>query len=141
MRTLTIKSYWHWMGLLLFGAAAAFIFLGILQRNVFAEEASNSGKVSISYPISTLGNCLSLEGCRSYCEDEANKEACTAFAISKRFYKASQGAGNARSRLVLERAKSELGCTGDEACKELCNEESNKAKCTEFAKKYNLLPK
>lgn len=113
-------------------------FLLLQTKAAFSQEASSSGKVQISYPISTLGNCESLTACKEYCDDETHKEACIAFAKSRGFYKDPQGTGNARSRLVIEKAKTELGCSSEVDCKAFCGLEENKQKCEEFAKKYNL---
>lgn len=124
---------------IVFILVAAFV-LPLQTKVVFSQEASNSAKVKIDYPISTLGNCESLEACKEYCNDEAHKDACVAFAKARGFYKQVQGTGNARSRIVLEKAKTELGCSSDVGCKEICSLEENKQKCEEFAKKYNLKP-
>lgn len=137
-KTLAVKKNNNllWM---LFSAIAVLTCFILLQRSVFAQEASNSAKkFNITFPISTLGNCASLEECKAYCEDPNNKEACVNFAKSKGFYKAPQGAGNARSRLIFEKAKEEFGCESEEECRAFCKEEENKEKCKEFAKKYKL---
>lgn len=124
-------------------AIAVIICFALMQiRSANAQTATGSAdpvkKYSITFPVSTLGNCASLEECKAYCEDETHKEACTNFAKSKGFYKAPEGQGNARSRLVLEKAKAELGCNNDTECKAFCKEEANKEKCKDFAKKYKL---
>jgi len=106
----------------------------------YAQEATGSAvsKYKITFPISTLGNCADLTSCKEYCEDSSNKEACENFAKSKGFYKVPEGKGNARSLLILGKAKEELGCTSDQDCKTLCKDEANKEKCDAFAKKYKL---
>lgn len=129
--------------LMLLSAIAVMVCFAVLQiSSVFAEEASEAGdlaqKYKITFPVSTLGNCNSLVECKEYCSDVAHKDACEAFAKSKGFYKAPQGTGNARSRLILQKAKEELGCDSDQACKAFCKEEANKEICKEFAKKYKL---
>lgn len=128
--------------IVLFSAITVIVCFAFLQRSVFAEEASNSAdpvkKFNITFPVSTLGNCNSLEACKAYCEDPVNQAACLNFARSKGFYKSSQGQNNARSRLIIEKAKIELGCNTEDECKALCSSEENAQKCADFAKKYSI---
>jgi len=118
----------------------ASIFLAFGFSVTFAQEATGSAisNYKITFPISTLGNCEDLASCKEYCEDSAHKEACENFAKTKGFYKAPEGQGNARSKLLLNKAKDELGCESEKACKELCRDEANKEKCALFARKYKL---
>lgn len=118
-------------------------FLFFAAQPSFAQESTSSAdavkKFNITFPIVQLGNCTSVENCKEYCSDSANQEACTAFAKSKGFYKnPNEGQGNARQRLLLEKAKAELGCSTEEECKVFCSDPANKDKCAAFAKKYNI---
>jgi hypothetical protein len=131
--------------LLFLSAIALIICFALLQmRSVFAEDASGSAqtpvnKYNITFPVSTLGNCADLQSCKAYCEDPVNKEACISFAKSKGFYKEPpKSEGNVRSKLILEKAKVELGCNTEQDCKALCQDQSNAEKCAAFAKKYGI---
>ena len=118
----------------------ASFFLALCFSVTYAQEATGSAvqKYKITFPISTLGNCATLESCKEYCEDSTHQVACENFAKSKGFYKAPDGQGNARSKIVLEKAKEELGCTSDQTCKDFCKDEANREKCSTFAQKYRL---
>lgn len=131
--------------LILLSAIAVIICFALLQiKAVFAEDASGSAETSvkkfnITFPISTLGNCADLQSCKTYCEDPVNKEACINFAKSKGFYKEPpKSEGNVRSKLILEKAKEELGCSTEQDCKALCSDQANADKCSAFAKKYGI---
>ena len=129
-----------WIVFLAITSAVCFIF----TQNISAQVATNSAdpvqKYSISFPVSTLGNCESLAACKEYCEDSAHQEACTNFAKSKGFYKEpAKSQGAARQRVIMLRAKEELGCSSEQECKEICKEEENREKCAAFAKKYSLV--
>lgn len=129
--------------LVLLSAIAVIICFSLMQIKIaYGQESSPSSQVkkfNITFPISTLGNCADLESCKAYCEDPVNKEACVNFAKSKGFYKASsQSEGAARSKLILEKAKLELGCSTEEECKAICQDKTNAEKCAVFAKKYGL---
>lgn len=131
--------------LVLFSALAVIACFTILQINsAFAQESSSSAeemakKYNISFPIAELGNCSSIDSCKSYCSDEANKDACMSFAKKKGFYKEDNRVeGNAASKALLEKAKSELGCTSEDECRQVCYEEANRDKCMAFAKKYSI---
>lgn len=116
-------------------------FVFFAQKGAFAQESDETvvKKFNISFPIAELGNCSSINECKSYCSDEANKETCMSFAKKKGFYKEdNEGKGNARSRALLEKAKSELGCSSEDECRQVCHEEANRDKCMAFAKKYNI---
>lgn len=105
------------------------------------SSASPSGKLNkynLTFPITELGNCASVEECKTYCELPVNKQVCLSFAKQKGFYKAENKFKNA---IVKSAARTQLGCDSQESCKAICSQEKNKQKCREFAQKYNLTPK
>ncbi len=105
----------------------------------YAMESSSSAvqKYGITFPVSELGNCNSLEECKTYCEDLTNKDACISFAQKKGFYKIPKAAETGKATLISA-ARSELGCESESACKEFCGQQANWEKCGEFAKKHQL---
>ena len=117
-----------------------FGFLSLATVSHAVIESSGSAKPGISYPVAELGNCASKEECRSYCELEENRQACIDFGSKKGIYKENKGQGNARDRLILEKAKTDLGCSTKEACKILCESSDNADKCNAFAAKYGINP-
>ncbi len=90
---------------------------------------------NISFPIPELGNCTSMESCKTYCSNEVNRDVCVAFAKQKGFYKQVQ---NPNEQSFLEDAKKELGCDSKEACKAFCQDQSHKDVCIAFSKKHSL---
>lgn len=112
----------------------------------YAQEPSASPetaekKFNITFPIAELGNCGSLESCKEYCSDPANKNACISYAKQKGFYQESNsGEGNSRIRTTVEQAKTELGCSTEKECRDFCSQLANKDKCLAFAQKYGLNP-
>src|SRR3990172_11959676 len=107
--------------------------LGIIfasPRNVFAQENPDeiAKKYGITFPIAELGNCEDYSSCRTYCEDPVNSSTCIDFARSKGFYK-EEDTGKAD---LLSKAKSQLGCSSEAACSEVCSKEENFEKCSNF---------
>lgn len=85
---------------------------------------------------SELG-CTSMESCSRVCE--SNPERCDAFArrhgVSHTSTSRSSYSSEEKQRL-LEKARSELGCTSMESCKTTC--EQNPQRCMEFAKRHGF---
>lgn len=107
--------------------------------NVGAQETDPNQvarKYGVTFPVSELGNCTDLASCKIFCEDPVNKDACIEFAKQKGFYK--EDALSAQRSTILARAKQSLGCDSEESCKELCEQESNRDKCSQFARQNNI---
>lgn len=83
---------------------------------------------NVTFPIADLGNCAGPQECRDFCEQPANQQVCTDFAKKKGFQKET-----ARDEL-LQKAKTELGCSSMESCKAICDQDNNR--CDAFAKKH-----
>lgn len=87
--------------------------------------------------INELG-CTSMESCSNVCESDHSR--CEAFARRHGVYQEppqSSGRYSAQEkRDLVEKAKSELGCTSMESCKSAC--EKDPQRCMEFAKKHGL---
>jgi hypothetical protein len=115
------------------------LFLTVLASvSVFAQETPEQAarKHGVTFPIVELGNCADFSSCRSYCDDPVHNEACVAFAKKKGFYK--ENALSQKQEELLNKAKSELGCTTPDACRELCHRQENFDKCSQFAQKNGL---
>lgn len=117
----------------------------VLKKDVLGEQTASeqemAKKYNISFPITELGNCSSITACKAYCENPSNQEACLSFAKKKGFYKEVQIQQQAvppseNKQDLLEKAKTELGCTSMESCRTYC--ETNHDVCMQFAKKHGL---
>jgi hypothetical protein len=123
-----------------------FLFLSLVSVTFAQETLSPTPIVSsaptvtgkppkITFPIAELGNCASPSTCKSYCDIEANRDACIAFAKKQGFFKQPQ---KPNMDTIINAAKTELGCNSAEACKQFCSQEENRDKCKAFAEKYKL---
>lgn len=99
--------------------------------NVLGDESPEDklALLGITFPVTELGNCATLNECRAYCDQEANKPACRTFAQTKKL---------TSKEIIIDKARSELGCSTVETCKVFCSEERSKGTCQTFAKKYHL---
>ncbi len=104
------------------------------EEQVMQEKAR---KLGITFPITELGNCTSPTECRNYCEQPSNQTACMNFAKKTGLEKPpNDGMEPAKRAEILEKARTELGCTTMESCKATCD--SNPTKCQAFAQRYGL---
>lgn len=110
-------------------------FFFVLPTNAGDPEAM-AQKYDITFPITELGGCENYAGCRTYCEDSLNSEACISFAKKKGFYKEENL--DTRKDEIMQRAKDKLGCDSFEACKNFCEISTNQDKCDSFARETNL---
>lgn len=85
---------------------------------------------NVVFPIADLGNCAGPQECRDYCEQPTNQSICMDFAKKKGFQKETP-----RDEL-LQKAKTELGCTSMESCKAICDQDNTR--CEAFAKKHGV---
>ncbi|MBI5620774.1 hypothetical protein HY949_03280 [Candidatus Gottesmanbacteria bacterium] len=101
---------------------------------------SKAKKYSVTFPIADLGNCSGPQECRDFCEQPANQTACMDFAKKKGFDKEMQrppeGMDTRKRDELLEKAKTELGCTSMESCKSTCQQYPER--CESFAKKHGV---
>lgn len=92
----------------------------------------------IQFPISELGNCGSMQECKTYCDDSANASACAEWAMAKGFIK----------QAPLEQRGPELpseqgpgGCRNREECDAFCSQPEHRDECFQFAKEHNMIPR
>lgn len=92
-------------------------------------------KHGISFPIPELGNCNNFSACKSFCDNEANKNVCLNFAQKKGIKTDNRGPKDSK---VIQSAQLELGCNSESSCRAVCEQESNRGKCASFAQKHGL---
>ncbi|MBN2096274.1 hypothetical protein JW752_02630, partial [Candidatus Peregrinibacteria bacterium] len=92
---------------------------------------------SVEFPVAELGNCKSVEECRTYCDVVENKEACLFFAENNNLMSSEQ--------VTMARTFISLGMTGPGGCKgkiecaEYCDDVANLEECTAFGRENNLM--
>lgn len=108
-----------------------FIFLGVVSV-ASAQE--------ISFPVAELGNCESKEACREYCENEANIEACVAFAKSNGINTGDAENAKQFSKILKEKG-GPGGCKSPTECEAYCGDSTRMDECLAFAEANGLLDK
>lgn len=119
--------------------AFLFLFVAVLlfAKLSFAQTSSQSAAaVTLSFPIAALGNCLSTQDCKTYCDDPTHVDACVAYAKAHGFYKES--ALDSEKETILADAKVTLGCDSLDSCRSFCQQSANATACSAFAQKHNL---
>lgn len=111
--------------------AIALIFIGA----VFVSGVAAQNPFDINFPVAELGNCGSLEECKTYCDDPANSEACLDFAEKNGLIEKEE----------LEVARKVAGKTGPGGCQglecqEYCEDPNHQDECFEFAAEAGLIP-
>lgn len=99
------------------------------------DDLSNRQKELLDEAKTELG-CDSINSCQAACHEEVNREKCSSFA-QKHKLNGGQTADPKKAEL-LEKAKSVLGCDSYDSCKNFCQNEQNRQKCSDFAKQTGL---
>lgn len=115
-----------------------FLFVAVLlfAKLSFAQTATNSAGINVTFPIAELGNCSSAASCKTYCDDPTHLDACIAYAKAHGFYKESSL--DTEKETVLADAKTTLGCDSLDSCRAFCQQAANADACSAFAQKHNL---
>lgn len=85
--------------------------------------------------------CTSRESCKTLCENPQNVDKCRNFAAKHNLNKQSDNSQKQSlpPEEILKKAKSQLGCTSETACKSFCTDPANSSQCLEFARNNQLL--
>ncbi len=106
------------------------------KKGFYKEAQADSQKSEILNSAKTELGCDSPSSCQAFCSKSENHDKCEAFAKSHNLG-GGQTVDPAKSQ-ILEKAKSILGCDSPSSCKTFCEQEQNRAKCSEFAKGVGL---
>lgn len=105
------------------------------KKGFYKDEKFDEQSPILAKARTVLG-CNSYESCRSFCELKENFEKCHSFA---------QDSGLVGGYIedptkseILNKAKEVLGCNSYDSCKNYCEQESNREKCSEFARTVGL---
>jgi len=112
-----------------------------VRRGIIASRGAVLG-VKISYPIPELGNCVSKEDCKAYCDLEVNRTACINYARSHGINTSVKASGG-RAPVVRPPGVvfpvAELGnCTSVADCRAYCSKEENREACAAYARKMGV---
>lgn len=106
------------------------------EKGFYNEEKLESKKDEILKKAASELGCTTKEECKEVCALEENLEKCSSFA--KKYSLPGGKNTSSESSSILKKAQASLGCITKESCKEVCEKEENKTKCSEFAKTNNL---
>lgn len=104
----------------------------ILTDKIFAQKAEG-----IQYPVAELGGCENEAGCKSYCDNPDNTEACLDFA-QKNNLMSDEEIAQAKKFLATGE-KGPGGCKGKDECEQYCNDMSHMDECISYAEKNGLM--
>lgn len=110
--------------------------IAFAKKKGFYKEPAQTDMTKVVTVAKTELGCDSEDSCKTFCSQEANFQKCSDFAK-----KAGLQGGvknTASSNPTLAKAKEILGCTSADTCKTFCSQESNKQKCSDFAKQAGL---
>lgn len=111
---------------------------------LFFVAANTASAQNIKFPVAELGNCANRDACRAYCSEQVNQAQCTAFAKRSGLDKGEQpknrpaGNGPEGDQKILQKAKEILSCNSESVCRAICDQESNREKCSRFAKEAGI---
>ncbi|MBI3385762.1 hypothetical protein HY031_01610 [Candidatus Gottesmanbacteria bacterium] len=106
------------------------------EKKLMEAKAKQLG---ITFPIADLGSCAGVQECRDFCEQPTNQQTCMDFAQKKGFNKQVERPGGIDAQKrdeLLQKAKTELGCTSMESCSQVC--QTDHSRCEAFAKQHGV---
>lgn len=109
---------------------------------IFVSAALNP--FDIKFPILELGNCGSMEECKSYCDEPVNAKVCFEWAKNQGLVKESPARPDDKFQEKAEKLLAENagpgGCVSFESCDAYCTRPENNEECFRFAKEHGLMP-
>lgn len=113
------------------------LITGILVTKMMTGSVIAQIIPEISYPVAELGNCADKAACKTYCDEQANIDACLSFAEKN----------NLMSKEEIKMAKNFKktgmigpgGCKGKDECKTYCNGPDHMDECIVFAEKNGMM--
>lgn len=105
------------------------------QSDTMSVATSSDPLSKVSYPVAELGGCESREACKLYCDKEANRDACFAYAQKVGL----MSKGKVKAAVAVLSKKGPGNCNGKEACVAYCSDSSHQNECLSFAQTYQLI--
>ncbi|QQG44433.1 MAG: hypothetical protein HYW86_00760 [Candidatus Roizmanbacteria bacterium] len=106
------------------------------KKGFYKEEKLDDKKREMIQTAKDSLGCSDEESCKVVCSKEENYEKCSQFAKKNGFEGPKRQ--NPGDKKIIQKAKEILGCTSEESCKSICEQDNNKDKCSEFAKQTGL---
>src|SRR3989344_2585451 len=97
-----------------------FVILSSFAALMGASVVFGASIFDIQYPIAELGNCADQSSCKTYCNEPANADACTAFAKNL-------GVVREKEEKVIKAVSQEGpgGCQTPDECKTYCDDSAH----------------
>lgn len=112
------------------------VCVSFAKKKGFYKEPQVSQQSEVLKSAQTELGCNSFSSCQAFCSQSVNYDKCASFA---KVHKLNGGGTTDPSSVeILNKAKDFLGCTSAESCKNLCAQDINKQKCSDFAKQVGL---
>lgn len=106
------------------------------QKGFYKEDKLRRDQSQILSQAKKEFGCEGIATCQIFCQKPENFDKCDSFAqktgITGGYIK------NPAQRQTLQKAEEVLRCNSLESCKEFCEKEENKDKCSDFANKIGL---
>lgn len=107
------------------------------KKGFYKEPPVDEKKLTILNAAKTDLGCTSPDTCHALCALPKNATKCRAFG-EKYHVVVIQRTAQEKENPTLKKAKEILGCTSAETCKQLCHDETNHEKCSQFAKQSGI---
>lgn len=109
--------------------------IAFAKKKGFYKEESVGDTQIIAKAKASLG-CNSEESCRNFCNKEENFDKCNNFARQNKLVGGRvEDPGKTE---VIQKAKTILGCSSEATCRQVCDLEENREKCSQFARQTGL---
>ena len=108
------------------------------KKGFYKEQEVDTKKQALIQTAKTELGCDSESSCRATCEQEANFEKCQKFAQKNGLGEGQKDQKDPADKAILQKAKTILGCDSPTSCKSICEQETNREKCSAFAKQAGL---
>jgi hypothetical protein len=114
--------------------ALGFLVLGLTGQALAQEETF----ANVQYPVAELGFCQDKASCRSFCDQQKNKETCLDFAQKNNLM--SEDEVEKAKRFLAIGEKGPGNCEGAKECEAFCSNSDHIEECITFAEENNLIP-
>lgn len=108
-----------------------------IKKNLQTTRVKEIKSTVLQKARTELG-CDSKTSCHNYCRKPENQELCKSFGEKYELIKKSVSGSGVVDPQIFTKAGSELGCSTETSCKNLCNNPDNTKKCRAFAAKYGM---
>jgi len=118
-------------------------FLSVFVLAAAAAMASGASAASIfdiTFPIVELGGCADQTACKIYCDESANQQACTKFAVDHGFVSKENAIRREQIKQKIKDAGGGPGgCADENACRSYCQDPAHLDECVAFGEQHGLI--